>query len=177
MNCPSCKEGVLHPTLVTSGLPALCCNQCDGYLVSMLSYRVWIESNPQLPNEPTELTELDETSNAIACPKCKKLMTKFRVSGVTENRLDSCGNCGELWIDKGEWELLLLLGVANKVSSILSQPWQSNLKQQEHEKAYEARHEKLLGGSDYSKLKEFRDWANAHKHKLEIKNYIAKLTR
>jgi len=175
MKCPTCIHGVLKPTKIVDELPALSCSSCNGYLVSMLSYRLWIENNPEISAEQVEIETVDETSKPVVCPKCQKLMSKYRISSKTQNKLDSCGNCGELWIDGGEWKLLLSLGVAGQLSSVLSQPWQSEIRHQENETAYELRHEQLLGNSEYVKLREFRDWANKHKHKLEIKNYVARI--
>jgi len=175
MNCPACKHGVLEPVKITEGLPALACNRCNGFLLSMLSYRVWTESNPQLSESQVEIEEADETSKPVICPKCQKLMTKYRISRKAQNKLDSCGNCGELWIDDGEWKLLLSLGVAGKLSSILSHPWQLHIKQKENDEAYESRYEQLLGSEEYTKLKEFRDWANSHISSQKIKNYVARI--
>ncbi len=175
MICPSCKHGMLKPTKIAAGLPAMCCNKCGGYLLSMLSYRMWIEDNPQLAEQQQKTEELGETSKTIICPKCQRLMTKYRISNETQNKLDSCGNCAELWIDTGEWALLLSLGLVDKISSILSQPWQSGVRQQENEAAYELRHEAIMGEEEYSKVRTFRDWANQHPHKLVIKNYVARV--
>jgi len=175
MNCPSCKHGVLKPTKIVAGLPALSCGSCGGYLLSMLSYRVWVENNPQLADMDVEIEALNETSKPIICPKCQKLMTKYRISSETQNKLDSCGNCGELWIDNGEWKLLFSLGVAGKLSSVLSQSWQLEIRNQDNEAAYESRYEQLLGSDEYAKLRQFRGWANKHQHKLEIKNYVARI--
>lgn len=175
MICPACNKGTLKPTKIVAGLPAMCCNKCGGYLLSMLSYRMWVEDNPQLIAIQQKIEELDETAKTIICPKCQKLMSKYRISSETQNKLDSCGNCGELWVDHGEWELLLSLGLIDKVSSILSQPWQSSVRQQENEAAYELRHETIMGEDGYSKIRVFRDWANQHPHKDVIKNYVARV--
>jgi len=179
MICPSCKKGPLRPTKLEESLPALSCTQCHGFLLSMLSYRMWVESNPNSVNQTHdhEIEELNDSSKAMTCPKCQKFMSKYRISGETLNKLDSCGNCGELWIDNGEWQLLQSLGLINKLSSILSDPWQSNIRKQDHESSYESRYEKLLGEKEYSKIREFRDWLRKHKHIIEIKNYIARINR
>ncbi|MFC1750293.1 hypothetical protein ACFL2V_15950 [Pseudomonadota bacterium] len=129
MICPSCKEGTLLPRKIAEGLPALCCNHCNGQLISMLSYRMWVESQAEMPEASADIEPLSETANALACPKCQKLMSKYRISGHTANKLDSCGSCGELWADDGEWQLLHILGLTDKVSSILTQPWQHAIKQ------------------------------------------------
>ena len=177
MNCPSCKQGYLKPIKITDGLPAMACNQCQGYLLSMLSYRLWIENNPQLLKPESKLELLDETTQVVICPKCQVLMTKYRISGATQNKLDSCGNCGELWIDNGEWELLLSLGIAGRLSSILATPWQKNIHQQQSESNYEQRFKDLLGSEEYQKLRDFRDWIKQHKHQQELTSYMARINR
>jgi len=177
MICPSCNKSPLRPTKINENLPALSCAKCNGYLLSMLSYRVWVEGSPEIPDSDVDIEELNDTSRAIICPKCQKMMSKYRISGEASNKLDSCGSCGELWIDSGEWDLLHSLGLVDKLSSILSQPWQNKIKHQENELSYESRYKNLLGNENYLKVKAFRDWLNDHKNKLEIKNYIARVNR
>jgi len=175
MICPSCKKSPLMPTKIADGLAAVQCKKCSGYLMSMLSYRLWIEENPIQIKSDNKIEEATDTSNPIICPKCQKLMSKFRISGESKNKLDSCGNCGELWIDHGEWNLLQSLGLVGRISSILSQPWQNEIKQQENEVSYESRYENILGENSYTKVKEFRDWVNNHEQVNNIRNYINRI--
>ncbi len=176
MKCPSCSDGVLSPTALEPGLPALSCGRCGGVLLSMLSYRMWLEQRGKDAGSGAKAQpeEVSDTTRAISCPKCHKLMSKFRIDADNANRLDSCGYCGELWVDGGEWELLGSLDLTHNISSILSQPWQRQVARQEAEGAYEERLRVRLGEADYTRASEFRDWLRGHEEREAIMLYLAR---
>ncbi|MCU7843521.1 MAG: zf-TFIIB domain-containing protein [Candidatus Thiodiazotropha sp. (ex Monitilora ramsayi)] len=173
LNCPSCSNGILKPTKLEPGLPALSCGKCSGVLISMLSYRAWLEESSYQNINPAKTSiEVDDTEHAMACPKCRNFMTKYRVSDKGINRLDSCGSCGELWIDSGEWELLASLNLTKSISSILSQPWQKQIALREADKKNEQKVLGVLGEQDYLKVKDLKGWLSSHPEKEVIMRYL-----
>ncbi|MET0081122.1 MAG: zf-TFIIB domain-containing protein, partial [Candidatus Thiodiazotropha lotti] len=152
--------------------------KCSGILISMLSYRAWLEETlHQNINPAKELIEVDDTKHAMACPKCRNFMTKYRVSDKSKNRLDSCGSCGELWVDGGEWELLASLDLTKNISSILSQPWQKQIVLREADKKHEEKVLGILGEADYMKVKDLKGWLSSHPEKEVIMRYLLRESR
>ena len=107
MDCPSCKKRLLKATRIASGLPGYICSSCQGCLIDILAYRMWLEGRPSHKKSQVDLPKcVEDSSKAVMCPKCAKIMMKFNISGDVNNRLDLCSYCGEVWLDGGEWQLL-----------------------------------------------------------------------
>ncbi len=173
MKCPACKSSLLKPMQLTHGLPARECTSCHGVLIDLLSYRHWAESyTPEKPETPPDVVEVKESPKALTCPKCAKIMLKFRISGETANRVDVCTDCGEAWLDQGEWELLGSLAIQDRMNAIFTDPWQRRIREESARKGQEARIADKLGSDDYAKLKAAKAWLDAHPQKSELLRYL-----
>ncbi|MBV1920402.1 MAG: zf-TFIIB domain-containing protein, partial [Pseudomonadales bacterium] len=105
MDCPKCKTVHLRATKLEQGLSAMGCSNCGGAVISLLYYRDWLERSAAIVDEdtfePSKMVEVDESHSALTCPKCKKIMSKYKVSGDSNSRLDLCASCDEVWLDGG----------------------------------------------------------------------------
>jgi len=163
----------LTPTKIDTGLPARECRACGGILIDLLSYRAWAEHyTPIGIHSKDELIEAEDTSKALTCPKCSKLMLKFRVSGNTKNKIDVCSNCDEAWLDHGEWELLGALSLQDKLTKIFTDPWQMNIRKSESEAAYLKRFQEALGEADFKRLSETKEWIDEHSKKADLIRFL-----
>ena len=99
-------------------------------------------------------------------------MTKYKISGEINNRLDLCDHCGEVWIDSGEWQLLAALDLQDRMGAIISEPWQRKLAVDQGEITYEEQQRDLLGEETYDKVRDFRDWLDLHPQKFHLLNYL-----
>src|SRR4026208_1342617 len=95
MKCPRCKSPQLPPTMIEEHLPAMGCTTCNGSLVSLLHYRHWAEAQKASDSKVATAVAMNDTSAALTCPKCERIMMKYKVSGTVSNRLDVCGLCDE----------------------------------------------------------------------------------
>ncbi|HLA31771.1 MAG TPA: zf-TFIIB domain-containing protein [Pseudomonas sp.] len=174
MHCPACRTTTLQPTKLDDGLLAHGCGQCSGALVSLLYYRDWAERQPQSeePALQAEVEGVNESRQALTCPKCAKLMSKFQISGTRGNRLDLCGSCDEAWLDGGEWQLLKALELSHKMPSIFTEAWQRKVRQQACEEARRQRFGRLLGEQAVARADEIRDWLKDHPQRRELLFYI-----
>ncbi|MEM7433388.1 MAG: zf-TFIIB domain-containing protein, partial [Pseudomonadota bacterium] len=125
--CPTCNTTEMRHTRVAGSLPAYSCHRCNGILVSLVTYRDWRErklsstgSGP--PSGGAAMA--GDTTDAICCSKCNRIMTKYRVSANTPNRIDYCAHCEDVWLDAGEWELIESVVGSTELANITSQPWQ-----------------------------------------------------
>src|SRR5262249_23548688 len=141
MKCPHCQTSDLKPTMIEEFLPAMGCGTCHGSLVSLLYYRHWAETQkataPAGPHKETvEGVETTETKKTVMCPKCTRLMTKYKLTGGVTNRVDVCATCDEAWLDGGEWELLEKLQLSLNMPAIFTEAWQRRIR---HELSEETR--------------------------------------
>lgn len=175
MKCPVCKTLELRPTMIENLLPSMGCEKCKGSLVSLLYYRHWAENHkPQTEvSAPSSLTEIPaDTTNALRCPKCERIMTKYRLTGTVANRLDVCPTCDESWLDGGEWELLEQLQLSDKLPSVFTETWQRKLRHEGSERLRQDILRRTIGEEDANKVESLRTWLNGHAAKSTILTYL-----
>ena len=172
MKCPKCKTHELRAARIETDLPAAGCLNCKGALVSLLYYRDWAERHA---NDPVALAhdhsvaeETHDTSTAIMCPKCGRLMTKYKISGAVSNRLDVCQGCAEAWLDDGEWELLKALELARQMPQIFTDTWQRNIRRQIAEDTRRSILRKTVGDESLKHVEEFKRWLHDQPRRNDI---------
>jgi Zn-finger nucleic acid-binding protein len=160
--------------MIEEYLPAMGCGTCHGSLVSLLYYRHWAETQKPATATPAAgaVVEATDTTSAITCPKCSRIMTKYRLTGDVSNRIDVCACCDEAWLDGGEWELLESLQLDLKVTSIFTDTWQRRIRQEASEETRRNVLVRLIGEAGTNKVEEFREWLVANKYKPEIMAYL-----
>ncbi len=177
MQCPTCQNAILKPTKLTGGLPAEGCQQCNGALVSLWVYRELLNRHPQrledLKQHQAQAEEVEtvDVKNALFCPKCSSLMTKYRMSIEAENRLDLCSRCNETWLNHGEWELINALNLTDKLTAFFNDSWQKNIQHQQNESRKEEKFKQIFA-EDYAELKRMRLWINEHDKRQSILDYL-----
>jgi Zn-finger nucleic acid-binding protein len=174
--CPQCDHSVLVHTLLTDELAGYSCGKCLGTLVSLVAYRAWRErtaSRPQpAPPAVADVTPPDSTG-AKKCPKCRSIMSKYRISAERSNRLDYCPHCEEIWLDDGEWQLIESLVTSGEFTKVFTQAWQYAVRTGITGAMEEQRLRELLG-KEYERVVQFADWLQSQPEKHEI---LARLAR
>jgi Zn-finger nucleic acid-binding protein len=175
--CPQCADSPLVHAMLEENLPAYSCGRCFGTLVSLAVYRAWRENTGRgrLPATPAAVADTDPVDSLTAkkCPKCRSLMSKYRISAQKTNRLDYCPHCDEVWLDDGEWQLVEGLALAGDFARLFTQAWQNSVRGDITE-SMEADRLRALLGADFERVEELRAWIQAHPRKLEI---LARLAR
>lgn len=175
MKCPVCKTPHLRPTMIEELLPAMGCEQCKGSLVALLYYRHWAEHHkPEHDvSAPANVAEIPaDTTNALRCPKCERIMTKYRLSGTIANRLDVCSLCDEAWLDGGEWQLLEQLQLSDKLPAVFTDSWQRKLRKEGSERTRQDILRRTIGDDAADKVESIRSWLNEHPAKSTILTYL-----
>lgn len=174
MQCPKCKSKYLKATKLEQGLSAMGCVECGGASISLLYYRDWVErSEPVSEISPSTIEEdTQDTRNAMSCPKCSKIMTKYKISGDVDNRLDLCSSCDEVWLDAGEWELIKSLELSGNMPNVFTESWQWNLIKQDKDKALDKRLLRSIDEDELTEVKRVKDWLNKHPKRSEIWLYL-----
>jgi Zn-finger nucleic acid-binding protein len=175
--CPQCEHSVLVHTLLTDALAGHSCGKCLGTLVSLVAYRAWRERMPRgsLRQTPAAVPDVDapDSVGAKKCPKCRSVMSKYRISAERTNRLDFCPHCEEIWLDDGEWELVEGLVCAGDLTRVFTQSWQYAVRTGITTAMEEQRLRELLG-ADYERVVNFAEWLQTQPVKQEI---LARLAR
>lgn len=175
MQCPTCKNSVLQAVEIEDGLVAAQCQRCSGALLPLMNYKFWIAKNPQLESSQSVdcQHQAADVKQAKFCVKCSRMMSKFKISGEIDNRLDYCSACSEVWFDKGEWQLLKQQNVIAHLPEILTDKWQKQIRSDQQDETVRQRYVEILGQDDFNKINEFKQWLDAHPEKSSIKQFIA----
>jgi Zn-finger nucleic acid-binding protein len=175
--CPQCDHSILVHTLLTEGLAGYSCGKCLGTLVSLVAYRAWREHAARGPIRDTPPAtpeaEAPDSIGAKKCPKCRSLMSKYRISADKTNRLDYCPHCEEIWLDDGEWELVEGLVISGEFARVFTQVWQYAVRAGVTGAMEEQRLRSLLG-ADFERVAAFSEWLQTQPAKQEI---LARLAR
>jgi Zn-finger nucleic acid-binding protein len=175
--CPQCDHSVLVHTLLTDTLAGYSCGKCLGTLVSLVAYRVWREREESVALPATPAAEPDfeppDSIGAKKCPKCRSVMSKYRIRSDKTNRLDYCPHCEEIWLDEGEWQLVEALIASGEFTKVFTQSWQYAVRAGITSTMEEQRLRELLG-ADFERVVRFGEWLQAQPTKTEI---LARLAR
>ena len=174
MNCYNCKGFALKPVRLDHGLPARQCSKCTGTHIDLLTYRHWREENTDLitKDADVQISGTEDNNKALICQCCSKLMLKYKISSEYDNYIDLCSTCDDVWLDRGEWNLLKHLHLEGKLTEITTTPWQRNMRHEAAETALDERYIQLLGNEEYNKLKEITDWLSSNKYRRQILRYL-----
>lgn len=169
--CPQCADSPLVHTMLTEGFAGYSCGKCLGTLVSLVAYRAWRERAGlhELPAAVPAIADsaAADSTGAKKCPKCRSLMSKYRISAERANRLDYCPHCEEIWLDDGEWQLIESLVMSGEFSKVFTQAWQYAVRAGITGAMEEHRLRELLG-ADYERFVEFARWLGAQQARQEI---------
>jgi Zn-finger nucleic acid-binding protein len=169
--CPQCDQSTLVHTLLTDELAGYSCGKCLGTLVSLVAYRAWRERAGREVLLDTPAAEADfsppDSIGAKKCPKCRSVMSKYRIRSDKINRLDYCPHCEEIWLDDGEWRMVEGLVASGEFTKVFSQAWQYAVSAGVISAMERERLRELLG-EDYEKVAQFAEWLRTQPSKQEI---------
>ena len=161
MKCTICNTGNLLPTSLNKTLHCLQCTHCSGNWIKLSNYLQWqATQNPSSAIVDDIGVEIDvaESKLVLSCPETGAVMTKFRIMSNVSHRIDWSTAAGAIWLDKGEWELLVAKGIANKMNRIFTDQWQKKIREETRRNNKESRYVNQFGANNYSRLKLVRSW-------------------
>ena len=91
-------------------------------------------------------------------------MSKFRIAKDNAHRIDYSARVGGVWLNKGEWEMLVAEGLAGNLNSILTDSWQKRIRQEKTSDTFEQLYRSKFGDADYQKACDVREWLHNHSH-------------
>ncbi|MBE9066101.1 zf-TFIIB domain-containing protein [Leptolyngbya cf. ectocarpi LEGE 11479] len=180
MYCPCCETSHLKRERLDQHLAVHACETCEGQWVSSYDYWHWLEwqpSNGKIKHcDALDISDrVSDNRRASFCPECNHLMRRAKVGHGLEFYLDRCSHCGGIWFDRGEWDILQVHNIHNKVHLVFSEPWQSQIRQAEFNRVLEETYRSALGDEDYAQALRIRSWLEQHPHRdyiLSVLNQV-----
>lgn len=176
MYCPICKGSTLHKTQIEVGLAAMACSTCNGKWVQSYQYWLWYDkqgkSLPDTAGKGETTLSAQDSKNAKLCPECGHFLRRYPVGHGIDFQLDRCGNCGGMWFDANEWEILVHRGLHNDVHMMFSAIWQGQVLKEQKAKSIREHYMQKFGPADFQKASEVRAWLMNHKLSNELYAFI-----
>jgi Zn-finger nucleic acid-binding protein len=176
MKCPVCKNYALVARELEQNLSSQQCPHCNGRWIGSFQYWKWHETSGKSITEsnPPASTEhlVADSTKAKLCPECGHFLRRYSVGHDIEFGLDRCGNCGGMWFDQNEWEVLKCRNLHDDVHNIFSEIWQRQLRDKEHQAAMEAFYKEKFGVDDYQKAMDIKTWLDAHPSKAALRAFL-----
>lgn len=177
MNCPVCRSVILQPGELVSGLSSQRCHECQGNWLNSYELWDWMERQPKTgeaaAHPPDFLPQTEEKPGARLCPECGRFLSKFRVGIGSGFALDRCGNCGGVWLDGKEWEVLQQHGLHTQFGRFFTAEWQRYITQAEKRKHLEKLYQERIGAEDFAELKRIKEWVRKHPKAADMLRYLA----
>lgn len=129
MQCPKDKSVEMLNDTLPGGLAAKACPTCEGHWIPPETYKAWQEHQPpsnqpisQAIDIPYKPAPLD--AKGALCPDCGGFLSRAKVGSSTPFYVERCGNCGGIWCDRGEWDVLTAIGLHTRIEQLFSSDWQ-----------------------------------------------------
>lgn len=171
MICPACASTQFQPTQVEGGLPAERCQECSGVLVDLERYRAWRQTMPALVQAAASAEPSVADGAVRLCPKTGRIMARLKVDSQHPLRLDYSAAAQAIWLDAGEWDMLMSLDVHGQLDAIASDRWQASVQQaasrERMEQAMQARF-----GDDFAELARMRAWLDGRPNRSEMLAFL-----
>ena len=174
MQCPVCKKHTMNAVDLVPDLSGFACSECAGVWISRAAYVAWRAKQPNdfSENTTTAQVAVADTHKAKICVQCGHLLLPYRVGHGLAFSIDSCGACGGVWFDRGEWDAIKARNLHGNLQDIVSTHWQTAVRRADEQEAMEQNYKRLLG-SDYEKAASLRDWLREQPQRSLILAYLS----
>lgn len=138
MQCPKDKKVELVDSRLAGDMAVKHCPDCKGTWIPAGEYEVWQSQQSQTRVEAIPKTlDVDYVQSpfdtkAALCPECRHYLSRAKVGLKTPFYVERCPNCGGIWCDRGEWDILERLGLHTSIGQLFSSEWQIRVKAREY---------------------------------------------
>jgi len=139
VHCPKDRTVELVNDSLSGQLAVHHCPTCEGSWIPPEVYVNWQSQHPQTKSLASLIDHSLEVEcspspldiRAALCPECSAYLARAKVGGRNPFYVERCPNCKGIWCDRGEWEMLLSLGLASVIDQMFSAEWQSRTRERE----------------------------------------------
>jgi len=175
MKCPACRKKDLTMREIEPDLWAEVCAECSGKWISSGNYQKWLDIRgeilPEIPADEANIT-IPSFELARLCPKCRRILVKYKVGRNIPFKIDRCSNCAGVWLDENEWETLKSRNLHDELNRIFTDHWQAEVKREETRETLKTIYKKKFGTEDYERIRTFKSWMQSHEKSGEILAYV-----
>jgi Zn-finger nucleic acid-binding protein len=138
VQCPKDKGVVLENSQLAGAMSVYCCHECKGTWIPAEEYYHWKETQSPSPlKAPSPRLEVDYVQSpldnrAALCPDCNHYLARARINVKNAFYVERCPNCGGIWCDRGEWNVLETLGLHTAIDQLFLSEWQARVKEVEY---------------------------------------------
>ncbi|MDY6805193.1 MAG: zf-TFIIB domain-containing protein [Cyanobacteriota bacterium] len=141
MKSPKCNCE-LQPSILNDVISVQYCPESQGFWISSIDYEGWLRILPNWYGEEVTLPHQymfedfkpsAYDSKAGLCPECGFYLSRAKINIKRPFYVERCMNCGGIWFDNGEWEILEQLGLHTRIKEIFSTRWQTQVRHNQHE--------------------------------------------
>jgi len=175
MKCPVCKDDLLQHETLESNVPAYKCGRCNGIWLSSTEYLAWLQlHNQTLPDKACVDIPVPvwDTQELKLCADCGRILSRYKVLPNTKFVLDHCGHCNGVWLDKGEWDILIARNLLGKINQFFTRAWQTSLQEEEAKAELDKLYTVKFGIADYARAKEIWNWLRDHPQRAMLLAYL-----
>lgn len=174
MSCPGC-DGAFEKKSLAKYLLGQSCISCKRVAFTLGDYLNYLERSESidesLDREYDDLVIHEDTKRALIC-NCGQVMSKYRMTRDSGRKVDYCSACQTICLDEGEWGYLKENNLQKCINKIFTDAYQRNLRLEKTKVVLKNNYEAVLGGQDYNKLKEIREWINNNPNKQLLMAYL-----
>ena len=175
MKCTACQQGNLKPSFIDELFRGHTCDHCGGNWILIEDYISWKERHPEHVFDDAcveDDIEAEDTVGAMICPVTGGIMSKFRITKDHAHRIDYSARVGGVWLNKGEWEMLVAEGLAGNLNTILTDQWQRRIREEKTSDTFDSLYRSKFGEQDYAKAKEVREWLHSHEQRADLRAFL-----
>jgi len=174
MRCPSCQSSRLVSAYLEKGLPCRQCKKCGGNWLCLDNYLFWKERHGNELKQSSDSIKivLNDSEHAMMCPKTGAFMVKYRIVRETNQHIDFSPQANSVWLDEGEWQLLIKYRLVDRLIEILTEPWQREIHLDETLEFAERMDHQLFDEATYHALTEIHQWIHQHTDKSAILAFL-----
>jgi Zn-finger nucleic acid-binding protein len=171
--CPECKTPTLEAGRLAEDLTTDRCRQCGGHWVTYNRYFAYVHGKPALKGAAAGdigVEQAGPTDSRVikVCPACARFMRYFPVAADLSFGIDICHACGGIWLNEGEWPVLVARGLHRQLHAIGTELWQAELAAKRRTLAEHAALVKRLGEADVVELERIVKWINGHAQRMVV---------
>ncbi|TAF51303.1 MAG: hypothetical protein EAZ61_10930 [Oscillatoriales cyanobacterium] len=171
MQSPKDSSVTLVEETLAEGLVVYRCPSTGGFWLERSRYEAWLSDETHAIPSISEMVHrlgtiptnpAPEDSRAALCPATGRFLIRARVDTHPPFYVERSPEGGNFWIDQGEWDVLIQLGLAPQLDVLFSSEWQAKLRDfQQIERQKQATIDKL--GEDLARqVFELADALRAH---------------
>ena len=182
MNCPACVTTDLERRDGPIGPAIHCCPKCIGRWLVFDDHLQWLESLPPSSHATSAnissvhlagVTVITEAPHkARLCPRCGKIISRYRFSPDHHCWLERCGSCAGIWFDRGEFEAVAAIVPLARIQHLFNDTHQHKVSSELAHRQHEQRCRAIVGDEAFDKAREFKAWIEQQPRRDVLMAYI-----